>query len=196
MKRIPLFWISAAFLLGIPLAAFAPVSMEFWRVSFFVCLGLLFLECLARRKWSRLRQQSLPVFLLLAVLAGGGYRYAAIQQKPFTSNELAYYNDQGKINISGVVCSDPQYNEKSIRFTVCVERMLEPTQRELKGKVLVVQRNGGWRYGDRVKIYGVPITPGENEEFSYKDYLAQRGIHSLMEYSYVQWVASGQAGWV
>ncbi len=196
MKRIPLFWISAAFLLGIALAAIAPVTMVFWRACFFVCLGLLLLECLARRKWPRLRQQSLPVFLLLAVLAGGGYRYAAIQQKPFNANELAYYNDQGKISINGVVCSDPQHNEKSIRFTVCVEQMLKPNQRELKGKVLVVQRNGEWHYGDRIKINGLPKTPAENEEFSYKDYLAQRGIYSLIEYPYIQWVASGQAGWV
>ncbi|MDX9851789.1 MAG: ComEC/Rec2 family competence protein [Anaerolineaceae bacterium] len=196
MKKIPLFWISLAFLLGIPLAAFVSVPLQFWRTSFFACLGLLLVECLARRKCTRLSQQSLPVFLLLAVLAGGGYRYAAIQQKPFTPKELAYYNDQGRVNISGVVCSDPQHNEKSIRFTVCVEQMLKPNQRELTGKVLVVQRSGDWQYGDRVNLSGVPKTPGENEDFSYKDYLAQRGIYSLMEYPYVQWVASGQAGWV
>jgi len=136
------------------------------------------------------------VFLLLAVLAGGGWRYTAIQQKPFTPNDIAYYNDQEKVSISGVVCSDPQHNERSIRFTLCVDQMERPEQRKLKGKVLVVQRNGEWKYGDRVTIYGIPQTPGENEEFSYKDYLAQRGIHSLMEYPYVKWIASGQAGWV
>ncbi len=196
MKRIPLFWISAAFLLGIPLAAVIPVAMEFWRISFFICLGLLLVEYLMRRKWSGFRKESLPIFLLIGVLAGGGYRYTAIQQKPFTPNDLAYYNDQAKIKISGVVCSDPQHNEKSIRFTVCADQMLNSNQGELKGKVLVVQRSGDWQYGDRVNLNGVPQTPGENEEFSYKDYLAQRGIHSLMEYPYVQWVASGQAGWV
>ena len=135
------------------------------------------------------------MFLLLAVLAGGGWRYTAVQQEPFTPNEIAYYNDQEKISISGVVCSDPQHNERSIRFTLCVDQMERPEQRNLKGKVLVVQRNGEWKYGDRVTIYGMPQTPGENEEFSYKDYLAQRGIHSLMEYPYVKWIASGQAGW-
>ena len=196
MRRIPLFWISSAFLLGISVAQFAPVSVAFWRISFFVCLGLLVLEYLVRRQWSGFRKRSLPVFLLLAVLAGGGWRYTAVQQKPFTQNDIAYYNDQEKISISGVVCSDPQHNERSVRFSVCVDRMERPESRDLKGKLLVVQRNGEWKYGDRVTIYGIPQTPGENEEFSYKDYLAQRGIYSLMEYPYVKWIAYGKAGWV
>jgi competence protein ComEC len=196
MRRIPLFWISSAFLLGISVAQFASVSMDFWRISFFVCLGLLVLEYLVRRQWSGFRKRSLPVFLLLAVLAGGGWRYTAVRQKPFTQNDIAYYNDQEKISISGVVCSDPQHNERSVRFSVCVDRMERPESRDLKGKLLVVQRNGEWKYGDRVTIYGIPQTPGENEEFSYKDYLAQRGIYSLMEYPYVKWIAYGKAGWV
>ncbi len=196
MRRIPLFWISSAFLLGISLALFVPVSAEFWRTSFFVCLGLLVLEFLLRQKWSGFKKQSLPLFLLLAVLAGGGWRYTTIQQKPFTSNDIAYYNDQEKVTISGVVCSDPQHNERSIRFTLCVDRMDRPENIDIKGKLLVVQRNGEWKYGDRVNISGTPQTPGENEEFSYKEYLAQRGIHSLMEYPYVKWIASGQGGWL
>lgn len=196
MRRIPLFWISSAFLLGIAVALFVPVSVDFWRISFFVCLGLLVLEFLGRRKWPGFRKRSLPVFLLLAVLAGGGWRYSAVQQKPFTPSDIAYYNDQGKVTISGVVCSDPQHNERSDRFSVCVDRMERPEQRNLKGKVLVVQRSGEWKYGDRVNVMGTPQTPGENEEFSYKKYLAQRGIYSLMAYPYVEFVKAGQGGWI
>ena len=196
MRRIPLFWISSAFLLGIAVALFVPVSTDFWRVSFFVCLGLLVLEHLLRRKWSGFKKQSLPMFLLLAVLAGGGWRYSTVQQKPFTPNNIAYYNDQEKVTISGVVCSDPQHNERSVRFSVCVDRMERPEQRNLKGKVLVVQRNGEWKYGDRVNLFGSVNTPEENEEFSYKDYLAQRGIHSLMEYPYIEFVKAGQGSWI
>ncbi len=196
MRRIPLFWISSAFLLGIAVALFVPVSADFWRVSFFVCLGLLVLEHLLRRKWSGFKKQSLPMFLLLAVLAGGGWRYSTVQQKPFTPNNIAYYNDQEKVTISGVVCSDPQHNERSVRFSVCVDRMERPEQRNLKGKVLVVQRNGEWKYGDRVNLFGSVNTPEENEEFSYKDYLAQRGIHSLMEYPYIEFVKAGQGSWL
>ncbi|PKO05905.1 MAG: hypothetical protein CVU41_09795 [Chloroflexi bacterium HGW-Chloroflexi-3] len=196
MRRIPLFWVCSAFLLGISVALFAPVSVEFWRISFFVCLGFLGLEYLARRKWSGFKNHSLPVFLLLVVLAGGGWRYTSIQQKPFTPIDIAYYNDQEKVTISGVVCSDPQHNERSVRFTFCVDRMEKPEKRDITGKVLVVQRNGDWKYGDRVNVIGTLQAPGENEEFSYKDYLAQRGIYSLMEYPYVKWIASGQAGWV
>ncbi|MBE0685066.1 MAG: DUF4131 domain-containing protein, partial [Anaerolineaceae bacterium] len=163
MRRIPLFWISSAFLLGISVALFTSVSVAFWQISFFVCLGLLVLEYLLRRKWSGFKKQSLPVFLLLAVFIGGGWRYATIQQKPFTPNDIAYYNDQEKVTISGVVCSDPQHNERSVRFSVCVDQMERPEQHNLKGKVLVIQRGGEWKYGDRVNISGTPLTPGENE---------------------------------
>ena len=196
MRRIPLFWISSAFLLGIAVALFLPAPVEFWRISLFICLGFLVLEFLLRRKWTGFKKRSLPVFLLLAVCAGGGWRYTTIQQKPFTPNDIAYYNDQEKVNISGVVCSDPQHNERSIRFTVCVDRMDEPEKRDITGKVLVVQRNGDWKYGDRTNLFGSVKTPDENEEFSYKDYLAQRGIHSLMSYPYVQFVKAGQGGWI
>lgn len=196
MRRIPLFWISSAFLLGIAVALFVPVSVDFWRTSFFVCLVLLVLEYLVRRKWSGFRKQSLPVFLLLAVLAGGGWRYTAVQQKPFTPSDIAYYNDQDKVTISGVVCSDPQHNERSFRFSVCVDQMERPEQRNLKGKVLVIQRSGEWKYGDRINLFGSVKTPDENEEFSYKDYLAQRGIYSLMAYPYVEFVKAGQGGWI
>lgn len=196
MRRIPLFWISSAFLLGIAVALFVPAPVDFWRISFFVCLGFLVLEYVLRRKQSGFKKRSLPVFLLPAVLARGGWCYATIQQKPFTANDIAYYNDQGKVTISGVVCSDPQHNERFIRFSVCVDRLEEPEKRDITGKVLVVQRNGDWIYGDRVNLFGSVKTPDENEEFSYKTYLAQRGIYSLMEYPYVEFVKAGQGGWI
>ena len=41
MRRIPVFWISSAFLLGIPLAAVIPIQIRVWKISFFVCLGLV-----------------------------------------------------------------------------------------------------------------------------------------------------------
>jgi competence protein ComEC len=127
---------------------------------------------------------------------GGGWRYTALQQKPFTPNDVAFYNDQQELQITGVVCADPQQYERHTRLIVCVDRLLAPITRNLDGKILVIQRTGEWKYGDRVNIRGKVLTPDENEAFSYKDYLAQRGIHSMMVYPYVQWLESGQAGWV
>ena len=196
MRRIPLFWISSAFLISIPMAAVLPVPVTVWKLAFWACLGLTLVEWLVSNRWRSLRIICLPVFLLLAVLMGGGWRYTALQQKPFTPNDVAFYNDQQELQITGVVCADPQQYERHTRLIVCVDRLLAPITRNLDGKILVIQRTGEWKYGDRVNIRGKVLTPDENEAFSYKDYLAQRGIHSMMVYPYVQWLESGQAGWV
>jgi len=196
LRKIPLFWLSLAFLLGIVLAGFLPWKPEFWKIIFWVCLGFLLVECVCRRKWTILAKPGLPVFLLLMTLVGGGWRMTTVEQKPFTENDLAFYNDKGNLSLQGVVCSDPQHNEKSIRFTLCVEQLLKPETKILRGKVLVVQRMGDWKYGDRLLIHGFLNTPEENEEFSYKDYLAQRGIHSLMNYPRVEFVEAAQGGWL
>ena len=37
-----------------------------------------------------------------------------------------------------------------------------------------------YEYGQRVRVRGNLKTPPENEEFSYRDYLARQGIHSYM----------------
>jgi competence protein ComEC len=196
MRRIPLFWISSAFLISIPLAAVLSVPLSFWKISFWISLGLSVIEWLARKKWESLRIICLPVFLVLAVLMGGGWRYAAIQQQSFSPNDLAFYNDQQKLKITGVVCADPQRYERHTRLIVCVDRMISPVDRGLQGSVLVIQRTGEWKYGDRVNIHGQVLTPDDAEDFSYKEYLAQRGIHSMMVYPFMQWIESGQAGWV
>ena len=39
---------------------------------------------------------------------------------------------------------------------------------------------GDWRYGDRVSIQGSLETPPEDEEFSYRNYLARQGVYSYI----------------
>lgn len=196
MRRIPVFWISSAFLLGIPLAVVLPFPIEVWKSGFWICLLFLLLEIFARKKGKIFAKTFLPVFLLVTIFMGGGWRSAAIKQSPFSFRDLAYYNDLGKTSLSGMICSDPLSYERSMRFTVCVDQLYRPDNLTVRGKVLVIQRSGEWKYGDRVKISGKLKAPGENEEFSYKDYLAQKGIHSLMEYPFVEFVQSNQGGFI
>jgi competence protein ComEC len=46
-------------------------------------------------------------------------------------------------------------------------------------------------YGDLVRISGNPETPPENESFSYQEYLARKGIHSLVSYPRLEALSSG-----
>ena len=48
-------------------------------------------------------------------------------------------------------------------------------------------------YGDRVLVEGLLETPPVFEEFSYREYLARQGIHSLIRYVPVTLLAENQA---
>ena len=43
-----------------------------------------------------------------------------------------------------------------------------------------VEAGGDWHYGDYLALRGLLQTPPENEEFSYRDYLAHQGIYATM----------------
>ena len=55
-----------------------------------------------------------------------------------------------------------------------------------------VQPGGDWQYGDRVQLQGHLETPPENEEFSYRDYLARQGIYAYMGQSRSRLLYRGQ----
>ena len=51
----------------------------------------------------------------------------------------------------------------------------------VEGLLLVrVFPNETYEYGERIRVRGKLVTPPENEEFSYRDYLARQGIHAYM----------------
>ncbi len=47
-------------------------------------------------------------------------------------------------------------------------------------------------YGDRIRLQGQLVTPTENEDFSYRDYLSHQGIYSYMSYPATSLVQHGQ----
>ena len=47
-------------------------------------------------------------------------------------------------------------------------------------------------YGDRISLQGHLVTPPENEDFSYRDYLARHGIYSYMAYPTSNLLQQGQ----
>jgi competence protein ComEC len=53
----------------------------------------------------------------------------------------------------------------------------------VQGLLLVrVSTSTSFLYGDRIRLQGHPETPPENEDFSYRDYLANQGIFSYISY--------------
>lgn len=173
-------------MLGIGFASILPFEEELWRIlsiTFAVCLPL---EWMIRKKWEKTKVLVVPISMILLVFASGGWRYMTIRYPILTANQLAYYNNSEDIDIIGHVCADPQYSDTSIRLVVCVEEMQEPFQQAINGKAMVFLKAGEWFYGDKIELYGQIETPFESENFSYKEYLSQRGISSVMSFPWAE----------
>ena len=71
---------------------------------------------------------------------------------------------------------------------------LDGLELDVDGLVLVkADRYPQRRYGDRVRVRGLLETPPVFEEFSYQEYLARQGIHSLIQRAQVTPLAENQA---
>lgn len=201
MTRLPLFWLSAAFLLGIPFAASLAPSEKIWIICLVLAACFYLLEIFTGerfRGYPKIRAfLPLPFFLIILVFCLGGWRYAA-GNRPVQPSMLAFYNESGKIEIYGVICEDPQLKEKSTQLVVCANSIKSATgeMHSVNGKALIKLLSGDWHYGDSLKIYGAPRIPPENEDFSYRAYLEQHGILTLLEYPYVVLESQGEENWL
>ncbi|MDZ4245875.1 MAG: ComEC/Rec2 family competence protein, partial [Dehalococcoidia bacterium] len=126
-------------------------------------------------------------------LFAAGMGRAAWTESPVTDRNIAYYNGNEGVEITGVIKSDPEILEKGIRFTLEIEEVsFEGAVRVVSGKALVysalpVPENTSsdfphLSYGDRLKIRGAMKTPPQFETFDYREYLARQGISSTINY--------------
>jgi competence protein ComEC len=185
-----------------------------------VYLAVAWLAGIALAKTSSLPWQTLPVLALAAFLglllwrgdAPGGSRVRLgalcilmlalgagrflLAVPRFDENTLATYNDGGWVTLEGIVVGEPDEREHYTNLRVQAERLTLPdgTEREIEGLALVkADRYPPRRYGDRVRVEGLLETPPVFEEFSYREYLARQGIHSLIRRAQVTLLAENQA---
>jgi competence protein ComEC len=122
----------------------------------------------------------------------GALRYASHPLEPcWTPTDLAYYNlpadrafDRAAplVTITGYVNSYPLVADTKQGIELVAQQL------ELDGQPHVVtgvlRLNTGIRqryeYGQPVRVVGRLVTPPEFEDFSYREYLARKGIHSLL----------------
>jgi competence protein ComEC len=186
---VPLLWLSLAFLTGIGLGAWARQPVWVWGGLIATGIGLALLERARRAdpfSWQAgiRRFSPLPLGVLLVALFSGAMRWQA-GQPAWTPADLAYHNDTLKMELTGWVASYPDRREQAVLLRVQVESLrisgAEPLP--VRGKALVRLPSGGdWRYGDRIRLWGQPLTPPEAEDFSYRQYLARQGVHTYMLY--------------
>jgi competence protein ComEC len=165
--------LALAFAAGIAIAAQFNLPLSVWLWWLILPLGLL----LIWRRDSLLRRTHLCllVFFLAAI------RYTAALPH-FDDQSLATYNDRGTMLLVGVVADYPDVRDRTTNLRLAVTRVrVENAWREVSGVALVqVPRETDARYGDQLQVFGEPTTPFESKDFSYKDYLARQGIHSIV----------------
>ncbi len=186
---MPLLWFSLAFLAGIGLGAFTRLPLSAWLLL----AGLSLALALGERFWAgrfaryRILRAKIPlaVGVLLAALFAGALCWQHAQPN-WGPSDLAYYNDSGQAELIGWIAADPDRRENAVQLRVRVESItLESTGRVIpvEGVALVrLSPGGNWQYGQRIRLWGKPVTPPSGEDFSYQDYLAQHGVYTYLLY--------------
>ncbi len=205
---MPLFWLSLAFLSGIVLAELLAWPASVWLVL----AGVALAAEIFRRLWSRFLLHTCPSIavsrlaqnrivssiaaaiaplslpLLVLSLALGGVRLQAARPQ-IGPEHIAWYNDRDdNLLLEGMVDGWPDVRDTYTLLEIESERLCLPDAADctpVSGRLLArVPPVDDWRYGDRVRLDGLLSTPFENEEFSYRDFLARRDIHTTFSCGY------------
>jgi competence protein ComEC len=139
------------------------------------------------REW-RVKLGGLCVLFLLL----GALRYD-VALPHFDESTLAYYNGRGEVTVIGVVADEPEVRDRYVNLRVGARYLeLEGQGREIKGLALLrAPRYPSYAYGDQLQIEAELETPPEFEDFSYRDYLARQGIHSMVRFGQITRLSQG-----
>jgi len=180
-----LLWLVAAWLIGIVLAAHATQPPAAWLVI--AASG--FIGLLITRKVARWR-----LLFACALTFGLGAARQASTRHTLTVSDLAYYNDRGAADLTGIIVDAPDVRDKTVHLRIQINMIrVGKTPLPIDGLLLVeADRFGSYAYGDIVTLFGQPQTPPTFDSFSYQDYLAQSGIYSFMLLPKITITAHGQ----
>lgn len=186
----PLFLVSVLWLAGLLVAHHWLVSTGLDSRSLAVLAPLLLAASLLLR---RSRMLAMICACTLACILGA-LRYEAHVPNPDDPTRVAHYIDQGWSTLEGVVSEYPEVGDPWTRLTLNAERIeLDGQVHEVSGRVLLrAPPFPEYNYGDRLRVSGWLQAPPVFESFSYREYLARRGIHVLIQQPNIERTASGQ----
>lgn len=173
----PLVWIALSFFGGIGLAAWLGLPLYIW----ILCMAGVILLLLLTRRFAPTVQVWLLALSLLGLFVGAA-RYQ-LSQHAVTPFDVAFFNDREyDLLVTGWVADMPDRRDTYTNLRIEVEAVDSGTgDLPVHGTILVrVDENKGYHYGERLRLRGQLKTPPEDEEFSYRDYLARDGIYSYM----------------
>jgi competence protein ComEC len=179
----PFFWLGLAFVGGSLLASWLN-----WRLSTWLVLGGSIMLVLVLLSRTSLILFNLPAPGKLLVTLGilslllGGMRYQ-VAQPVFSPFFVAWYNDREyKVTLTGWLAApvDPRDGYTNLRIHL---ENIDTGDGSLPVTGMLLARlppGSFFQVGDVLRLRGYLETPPENEEFSYREYLATQGIHSIL----------------
>src|SRR5688500_17829346 len=197
--HLPLMWFSLAFLAGIILGSLVSLPIWIWVVLAFIFI----LVALATRLFplSSFFSPSLsfilhpfPIILLVAIFLGAARYQLSVPN--FDAFHIAFYNDRDyDLLITGTLIEPPDYRDNYTNLRVSVNAVdTGDGNLSASGVILVrASNNQTFHYGENLRLRGKLKTPPENEDFSYRDYLAAQHVHSYMSTAVVT-VLPGNGG--
>ncbi len=172
-----LIYFAVAWTLGIATASFILLPIELWAWWLVLPMGLLVIW----RRDSILR----IVHICFLIFLLGAMRYTiALPPSDWQETDLAFYNERGSMLLIGDVIHPPEQRDRTTHIRLSVTRVrAENIWHDVTGLALVqAPRETDARYGDQLQLFAEPQTPPVFDDFSYKDYLARQGIHSLVRF--------------
>jgi len=139
------------------------------------------------------RRKIILISLSIVIFFGGALYFQASLPNP-DDGYLQFYNDQGTVEIEGLVDRDPELRDKTTRLRLSAQKIrLGGEWHEISGSALLfVPRYPAYDYGDILLVKGKLETPPQLDDFDYKGYLAHQGIYSTMLYPKIEILETGK----
>jgi competence protein ComEC len=141
--------------------------------------------------WGGSRRTRILCACAITLALGGGRLLLSLPH--FDADSLATYNEIGHVTLEGVIAEEPDEREFYTNLRVNADRLILADGRGLKVEGLALVKTNRYpplAYGDRLQIEGVLETPPDYQGFSYRDYLARQGVHSLIREAQVTRIGS------
>ncbi len=154
-----LVYLSGAWLAGILLGARLSLFLSLSLLSF-VPIFLLFF-----RKHSRI---VILLCLCVVIFLAGAWRFQTSQP---VENDLGFYQNQDEVEIKGVISSDVEFRDRTLRFVLSAREIEQDNEwHSISGSVLIIlPRYPAYQYGDFLYLKGNlehPTTDSEAELIS------------------------------
>ena len=183
---MPLLWIALSFITGIVIASLFSLSTYIWigiALALLLALILFRLPRFSNNPISSflLRLPPFVNFLIISFFLGAAW--FQFRQPVIDAFHVAFYNDRDyEMLVTGTLAEPPDYRDTYTNLRLNVEAVDSGSgDLPASGVLLVrVSQNQSYEYGQHVRVRGKLKTPPEDEEFSYRDYLARDGVYSYM----------------